>query len=157
MDEEIKRLVDLSIHYRGVILHDCIALENKICINMAYYFVNSPALYKDIREVLIDRLTFDAKIAILKEIMQRQFPDEFGKKYDKLFSELRVIKEIRNRFAHYPVYTYFKEDAKIPKEFSLINFRDGDGKKVFSKGDFELTRKRIIKCIEILSAVKFDK
>ncbi|GAA4100198.1 hypothetical protein [Mucilaginibacter panaciglaebae] len=153
MDEKVKRLIDLSIQYRGNILHHCILLEDTITDYLAMYFVDTLERYKDIREVVLDRLTFDNKIATLDELIKRNYPDSYKNKYPKLFSELRYIKDVRNSVAHWPVYSHYKEGAKIPKEFSLINFRNGVGKKVFSKGEFELFQKRTLKCIDVIKKI----
>jgi aminoglycoside phosphotransferase (APT) family kinase protein len=98
-------------------------------------------------------MTFDGKIAAYEELINRKYPAEFDKKYSKLFLELRYIRGVRNSVAHWPVYTSYSTEDKIPKEFSLLNFRNGAGKKVFSKGDFALFQSRINKSIEVVNSI----
>jgi hypothetical protein len=73
--------------------------------------------------------------------------------YGKLFSELRYLKDIRNKFAHYLVVVYPNAN-KPPKEFHLLNYRNGVEVKIFSKGDFDLFNKRLEKCIEEIGKLK---
>lgn len=103
--------------------------------------------------VILDRLTFDAKIAAVQDILKIKAGGKFEKTYGKLIKELRSVKEDRNRFAHHIVDVYYNRDEPIPKEFSLINFRTKVDSKVFSKGEYELLLKRIYRCREEINKV----
>lgn len=152
MDTKLNDLVERSMHYRGVILHKCIILEQEIEDIIIKYFVSDFGKHIDMHEIIIDRMTFDGKIAAFEELLKRNISpeDQFDKVYGKLFSELRYLKDIRNKFAHYNIDMSFSRKQKMPKEFSLISYRNGAKAKVFSKGDFDQFNTRIAKCIEEL-------
>jgi K+ transporter len=146
--DDIQKLIDLSIHYRGSILDRCITLENEIDGFIAFYFAENVEKYNALLEIVIDRMTFDAKIATLEEILKRESGANYDKKYGKLISELRYIKMVRNNFAHLRVHTGYQMDDKIPKEFSLVNSRNGVEIKTFSKGEYSLFIERTDRCID---------
>ena len=151
MREELQKLTDRCILYRGTILHRCTYLEKEIELYMLHHFSSPKNVISDIGEVIMPKISFDGKISCFQEILKRNVGDDvFSKKYEKLFSELRYVKDVRNKMAHWPMYTNYGETEKIPKEFSLINFYNSIDIKPFTKGDFDQFTKRLHKCREII-------
>ncbi|WP_374949454.1 hypothetical protein [Mucilaginibacter sp.] len=151
MTEELAKLINRSILYRGEILHECIILEKDIDLSVVMHFTQSPSHFNDMHELIMDRMTFDQKIGIIQELLNRRSLDSLMvKRKEKLIKELRYVKEVRNKFAHRPMFVGYQEDEKIPKEFKMITYRDGINHIPFTKNDFELCIKRIKKCVEVL-------
>uniref|UniRef100_UPI001E3AA069 hypothetical protein n=1 Tax=Pedobacter sp. ASV12 TaxID=2795120 RepID=UPI001E3AA069 len=48
--------------------------------------------------------------------------------------------------AHDTVFTGYGKNEKIPKEFSLVNFRNSMTLKDFTKGDFKVFNEKSIRC-----------
>ena len=61
MSDDLNRLVELSIYYRGSIISDCIILEQEIENYIISYFVSDFNKYFDMHEVILNKMTFDAK------------------------------------------------------------------------------------------------
>ncbi len=154
MRTELQTLIDRCIHYRGYILNRCTILESDIELYVLYHFSSTKNVLIDLHQTVLQKLTFDAKISTFQEILNRNVGDEiFEKKYSKLFIELRYIKDVRNKMAHWPMFVGYKSNEKIPKEFSLISYYNSMENKPYTKGDFELFNKRMDKCIEVIEEV----
>ncbi|MCO5945343.1 hypothetical protein [Mucilaginibacter flavidus] len=148
--QKLEALIQLSIKYRGEILHDSIQIEKEVDTFLANYFINDVEKQIELLELILDRLTFDAKLAIFDTMLKKLHPGIYEKKFSKLISELRILKDQRNMFAHYMTYSFYDELDEIPKEFQLINFRNSTDFKKFSKGDYLLFKQRVVKCREVI-------
>jgi len=68
----------------------------------------------------------------------------FKKNYSKLFSELRYVKDERNKFAHYVHYLRDEPTDSI----TLLNFRDVIMLVDYDKEKYNLLIKRIDRCFK---------
>ena len=148
--QKLDALIELSIKYRGEILHHSIQIEKDVDTYLANYFIHDVEKQIELLELILDRLTFDAKLAILDVMLRKRHPGIYDKKFSKLISELRILKDQRNMFAHYMMFSFYNEGDEIPKEFQLVNFRNSTDFKKFSKGDYILFKQRVLKCQEAI-------
>jgi hypothetical protein len=111
-------------YYRGFLLAQFAALEATIDVYIASYYIDSDNKY-DLMNVVLNRLTFEAKRTALKTILDRKTPDFVKTKNNtwpsaKFIEELRLLNNERNIFAHY-VDTFKVSETAI---ISLMQFRD---------------------------------
>ncbi|OOQ60916.1 hypothetical protein [Mucilaginibacter pedocola] len=112
--------------YRGIFISEFATLEKAIEYYLADYFMGSPAKNYEMIEVIIERLSFDAKRTALKTILDKRmdstgFKPTGTKKYPsgKIVEEIRKLQVIRNAFAHYHL-----ADKRENFAIRLVNFRD---------------------------------
>lgn len=146
---EIEDLIKRSTDTRGIVLHKAIALEKLIDrFLLSYFAVDNHKRQWQFVELILDRLNFDGKIAIVEQILKWRFDKlEYKKAPSKLISALREIKDTRNNFAHYMVFTAYTKTEDIPKDFSLVEFRNAVKEKPFTKNDMQVFETRINLCI----------
>jgi len=156
LSHDLQNLIDRSIYYRGMILHDSIIIEKGIENYIMVFFCNDIERQLDLLHLVISNMSLDAKIKCFQEILKKKNPNvDFDKTFGKLLIEIRYVKDVRNRFAHHPIDLCYTENDKIPKEFSLINHQKSFDPHIFSKGDFELFQKRVKRCIEELEKLPY--
>ena len=136
-------LIAKVTNYRGCILNASIDLERAIDAYLTKYMTTDENKQLDIFIFLLDRMSFDAKISAFQAILQRDNPQDFKKKYDKLMGKIRMWKDERNVFAHYSLNDSDNAVNNVSKFVRLVNFRN--------KIDFkEYTGEKFI---EILSGI----
>ncbi|MFD1257331.1 hypothetical protein ACFQ3S_11035 [Mucilaginibacter terrae] len=123
--DKFQNLQDKSIIYRGQIITHCItlekAIEEYICNSITKDEVSKYKIYV----YLLDRMHFDGKISVFQTILQQSVSkDEFKKRYEKLMGKIRMVKDERNKFAHYLTYVTDESLERADKELSLVSFRD---------------------------------
>ncbi|WP_410219929.1 hypothetical protein [Pedobacter sp.] len=159
-EQQLRDLAERSIYYRGHILHRTAILEKEMEVLIVMYFRIHQDNQLAFMELILDRMSFSDKISVMEQILKKVFTDLFEKECSKTMILVRYIKDVRNSFAHYNVFLSYKEDEKIPKEFSLTNYRNEVKHTPFTKGDFSLfndrfekTKKNIIQWRNILAAI----
>jgi hypothetical protein len=156
LSPDLEKLLDRSIYYRGVILHNAIILEKQIESHIMVFFCNDIQRQLDLLKIVISNMSLDAKISCFQEILKSKNPDvDFDKTFGKLLFEIRFVKDVRNRFAHHAVNLAYTKSDKIPKEFSLVNHQKSFDPKPFTKGDFEQFDKRVKRCVEELNKLPY--
>lgn len=139
------QLIALGIEYRGTVLDACVYLEKWMDTYIVYYFTYDGDIAMEMLELLLDRMSFDAKISTFEAILKKKLSkDLFKKTYSKLFSELRYVKDERNKFAHYV------QKVNSENNVVLICFRNSQTPHVYDKSKYELLLSRIEKCVEII-------
>jgi len=128
--------VTRAVAYRGSVLNECIYLENAISFYIINYLLGTSTdgnleKHFEMQELLLDRMTFEAKRTTLKAILNKKsiaagFVKNKSTSYphSDLIHEIRRLNDHRNYFAHYLLY----EDASMTEEdmekIGLIEFRD---------------------------------
>jgi hypothetical protein len=137
-------LIALGIEYRGTVLDACVYLEKWIDTYIVYYFTWDGDIAMEMLELVLDRVSFDSKISIFEAILKKKTKDLFKKTHSKLFSELRFVKDERNKFAHYI--------QKINNETNvvLICFRNSQTHYEYTGANYELLLSRIEKCAQVV-------
>lgn len=148
---DIEMYVDNSHHYRGWVINEFARLEKEI----EHYILKNLKVLEicglEIQTILLDRMTFEAKRSSFKKLLIEQ---DIKKKsnYKKLFDELVLLNEQRNRFAHYPLREEFLEDDSYKDlAISLIRFRDGYDFINYSQEDVQSIVNRIHVAINYIS------
>lgn len=150
-------IIDKSVLYRGEILHSCTILEKDIEEVIGKYFTINEDRAIDFLLMVLDRLTFDSKISILDLILKKTFSETYNKKYEKLFTELRIVKENRNIMAHNIVLVSDDYIKPIKQGIGFVNYRNSVNVEWYDKGVFELLMKRINKCVEVIRDIPIDR
>ncbi|SHN30508.1 hypothetical protein SAMN05216524_10942 [Mucilaginibacter sp. OK098] len=137
-------------YYRGFLLAQFAALETTIDVYIASYFIDSDKKY-DLMNIILNRLTFEAKRTALKTILDRKTPDFIKTKNNtwpssKFIEELRLLNNERNIFAHY-VDTFKESETAI---ISLMEFRDKSKIVEYDWSKYELIVKRILSALKKL-------
>jgi hypothetical protein len=138
-----RELQELGYTYRGKLLALCINLERCVEFYLAYYFTSDGVLAMEMVELIISRLTFDAKIGCLETMLKKKDAENYKKKFSKLLSELRIIKDERNKFAH-QTHNILVGDFIVLEAWKKEPFTE------YSKNDFEVLFKRIEKCVGVV-------
>lgn len=139
--------IELSIRMRGEILHHVTKLEKWIESSISSVFAENADMQTWLVVILLDRMTFDGKISAYEQIMKHKFQQDFKKKCQKLFSELRYIKDERNVFAHFmlsPKHSKENEDTGL---IGLLNFRNSIETKEYSTEKINQIIQRVERCI----------
>lgn len=139
--------IELSIKLRGEVLHHVTKLEKWIESSISSVFAENTDMQTWIVVLLLDRMTFDGKISAYEQIFKHKFKQDFKKKCQKLFSELRYIKDERNVFAHFmlsPIHSKENEDNDL---IGLLNFRNSIETKEYSSEKVKQIIQRIERCI----------
>lgn len=105
-------------------------LEKTIEEFISEYFTNDYNRGIELSDIILDRLTFDAKRASMRSIVrvmmnEGKFQKLKGKPIpnDEYFSELKALSDHRNKFAHYPLAFPFKQ-GEFGNVIGLDEFRD---------------------------------
>ncbi len=134
---------NLSIKWRGTVIAYCSVLEKEIETFIADYFVSDSQKNYVFWTVMLDRFHFDGKISVFEELIKQSCDKPtFKKTYSRLFSELRYVKDERNRFAH---YVHFVGDDQTDS-VTLLSFRDVIKPIDYSKETFKSLISRIDRC-----------
>lgn len=112
--KKIKEQFEFIVEKRGKILSSTIGLESVISAIITNRFVMKKEHSSFLRDVT-PKLSFSAKIEIIKKMDN----EKYLKKYRKLFDKLNKIRIIRNMFAHND--PFFSEDASFIKGSKIIN------------------------------------
>ncbi len=144
-------LIALGIKYRGTIIDECAALEKWIESYIAMYFTWNGERAFEMLELVLDRLTFDSKIGVFEAMLKKKHKDQFKKLYDKLMSELRIIKDERNKFAHYNQHLENSEQIVI-----LSSYRNSHTLHKYTNDDFVRLINRIERCGLIIKELSDD-
>ncbi|WP_199120533.1 hypothetical protein [Pedobacter sp. ASV28] len=147
----LENLINRSIEYRGHIIHTSTIIEKDIDIIIVMYFKMRVDRQVEFIELILDRTSYDSKIAILEQILKKHYYKTYDQECSKTIASLREIKDIRNKFAHDTVYTSYNKNEKIPKEFSLVNFRNSMSVKDFTKGEFKVFNEKSERCRKSLN------
>lgn len=137
-------------YYRGFLLAQFAALETTIDVYIASYYLDSDKKY-DLMNVILNRLTFEAKRTALKTLLDRKSPNFIKTKNNtwpssKFIEELRLLNNERNIFAHY-VDTFKENETAI---ISLKEFRDKSITIEYEWPKYESIVKRITSAIKKL-------
>lgn len=123
---------------RGIFISEFATLEKTIEFYLAKYFVPEISKQYEMIEIIIERLTFDAKRTALKTILDKKmglkgFVPTNTKKYPsgKFVEELRKLQVKRNEFAHYHL-----ADNIDGYCIRLVNFRDKTNVIEYTKSEF---------------------
>jgi hypothetical protein len=155
MTPEESEIIQKSIEYRGTILAGCTALEKEIENILCEYFSSDSAKQIDLLLMVLDRMTFDSKIAVLDLILRKIFPETFDKKYKKLIAELRSIKDDRNVMAHH-VVDIFDGHGTLKQGVGFINYRNSPTIETYNSGRYSLIMNRIEKSVDFLRGIKLS-
>lgn len=141
-------------YYRGYLLAQFAALEATIDVYIASYFIDSDKKY-ELMNVILNRLTFEAKRTALKTILDKKSPDFVKTKNNtwpssKFIEELRLLNNERNIFAHYVLTLKVSETAII----SLMEFRDKSQVVEYDWPKYESIVKRILAALKKLQEDK---
>ncbi|TFF35223.1 hypothetical protein [Mucilaginibacter psychrotolerans] len=144
-------------YYRGFLLAQFAALETTIDVYIASYFIDSDKKY-DFMNIILNRLTFEAKRTALKTILDRKTPDFVKSKNNTwpnsaFIEELRLLNNERNIFAHYVDTIKHDESAII----SLMEFRDKSKIVEYDWPKYESIVKRILSALKKLQDDDFVK
>lgn len=121
MPKSRTQITNTAIKWRGNIIARCSVLEKDIETFIADYFVSDGQKNYVFYTVLLDRFHFDGKIAVFESLIKQSCnTTTFKKTYSRIFSELRFIKDERNKFAH---YVHFLRDEPSDN-VTLLSFRD---------------------------------
>jgi hypothetical protein len=143
-----------SYYYRGMFIDKFCNLELEIerCIGSAF-FDNSPDR-RYFKNIILDRLTFEAKRTALRALLQHKTPDI---NYKKLFDEISQLSNKRNHFAHYYLTS---NPIGVPYTYviGLADYRDGkDIVKdviIYDSERFERAISRVESVIEQLKQIR---
>lgn len=137
-------------YYRGLVINDFILLEIIIeqIITDEFFGVNSTNIKANqFKNIILNRMNFDAKRTALKYIFDRMQEDNgFIKTKNnsypnsKVINEVRLLIDERNRFAHYLSMQPVKEGNTV---LVLAEFRDKGKFHYYSEEDINALRKRI--------------
>lgn len=145
-------LQELGIRYRGTVLSYSANLEKYIEGYIAMYFTFKTDIAYEMCELVLDRLTFDSKIATFEAMLKKKYESDFKKRFGKLISEIRIIQSERNKFAHY----HQSFDTGDIRNVVLCNYRNSRNYITLTHESFELLIKRIEKCAEIVQDMATD-
>ncbi len=144
MNNSKTKIRNLGYKYRGEILSTCCVLEKDIEDFIMSYFVEDYDKWYIMRETLLDRFHFDGKISVLEVLIKKSVQENFKKQYGKLFSELRFVKDERNKFAHYVQFLSNTNNDFV----TLVSFRDGIKQEDYSSEKYKSIIDRILRCIK---------
>lgn len=118
-------IINYSIKKRGEILHQCIMLEKKIDSFFSNYFCKDPNKRLLFFYIFMDKISLDSKISMLESLLNKISTNELKTSYKELISDLREIKDDRNRFAHYMVDVISDQSIdNFPKAINLVSFKN---------------------------------
>ncbi len=165
-DDAIKEFTLNSHHYRGIIINEFAMLEKAIEGFILKYLNVLELCGYDMQIIILDRLTFEAKRASLKKLLDDQaradgfIPTNKNKSpYKDFMNELVSLNEQRNIFAHYPMEISKHIDASVLDDYviCLQKYRDGYESIRYTQEEIDkiLTRIRnaVIELESILSKV----
>ena len=147
-----------SYYYRGWIISEFASLEKQIETFIMKEMDVLDSCGYEMQTIILDRLTFEAKRASLKTILEDKFNRAGFQKttrnsypFKSLLIELNQLNELRNQFAHYTLRCNFYPEEK-DKEFviSLAKYRDQFSFIDFTRDDIEKILVRIVKANEQL-------
>jgi hypothetical protein len=126
--------------YRGRLISTFSVLEKAIEYFIAKHFVASEETALEMMQVILDRMTFEAKRTSLKYILDKRSDRSGFKKTknnsypsSKFLEEIRLLNDERNIFAHYVLGTEnYKKDSVI----ELIKFRDNSTLLTYNSKEF---------------------
>ncbi len=145
-------IITKSYLIRGEILHLCTILEKDIEDFICQYFTSDLDKGAELFVIVLDRMTFDSKIATLETILKNIYSNDFDKKYHKLFIELRYVRGHRNAMAHHLV-DIFENHKPLKQGVGFINYRDTATVTHYDKGTLKQVIDRTSKCIEVVRAL----
>ena len=117
-------------YYRGKLIESFNMIESTLTAYLISYFLGNPNTPQanDFRNIILDRLTFEAKRTALRAILDKKENDKGfiktkNKSYPhgKLLDEIRLLNDQRNYFAHYQLIIPFHPNDTI---VTLAEFRD---------------------------------
>lgn len=121
-------MIDKVTEYRGIILTNCIGIENFLSQIIAEYSIRS--LDKEARLKFLSgkfsRKKFVEKIKIFNNIVKNNYPDLY-KLYKEHIDKLKNIKNTRNKISHY-FFDYTEEldkEGEYPTTFCLQSYKNG--------------------------------
>ena len=137
-------------HYlRGLLINEFSGLEKKIESYITTYFLGNSDKITDFSNIILDRLTFEAKRASFKAIFDKMsvesgfvktknnsFPES------KFFDEIRRLNDHRNYFAHYLMVMPTEITDRV---IGLAEFRDGVKIKWYTLKEYENLMAEIVK------------
>lgn len=157
--------VEKSHHYRGKFISHFTSLENNIEYFLINYFIPEKrnGSYKkrgEFREIVIDRMTFEAKRTSMRSIVD-SFSETVGEfiktknnsyPHSKLFDEIRLLNDQRNYFAHYGNEVYLTEDFVLDDfVIGLAERRDKKQTRKYTLSDFNSLIERLNKAAEAVN------
>lgn len=165
MDGEIKtKKIEFKNHYeiRGYFI-DCFShLETMMEMYLTRYFFKGghPKSF-ELRTILIDRLTFEAKKTALKFILDSKSERDFKagkhgnnkKNYKKLLEDIGKLGKIRNYFAHYQVMFPSPDGGNLIR---LVEGRDQFKVIEYTTKQFEAHINTLNRCYSELRNMPFD-
>ena len=115
-------------YYRGKLINDFCNLELAIERYLVRYFLDKTTERRELKNLILDRLTFEAKRTALKTMLdsyeeKRGFIKTKSNKYPQsdLLNEIRLLNDQRNYFAHYYLAIPVKEEKLV---ICLAEYRD---------------------------------
>jgi hypothetical protein len=118
-----------AAYFRGSLIDEFCHLEHTIEKYLVRYFFDESEKRRELKNLILDRLTFEAKRTALKAMLdekekEKGFIKTKSNKYahTELISEIRLLNDQRNYFAHY----YLAIPAKFPSNLviCLAEYRD---------------------------------
>jgi len=146
-----------SCYFRGMVLNAFISLENELSSCLAEFFCGENDHYWKFMGVIGDRMTFEAKRASLKFLMEQiEVKEGFIKtksnryKCSDFLNELRILIDERNKFAHYYCYKMKGQEAYA---IVLTDFRDRYAEHFYTDDDIDKWVERIYRAINVISNI----
>ena len=148
--------INNSYFYRGLVINTFVNLERTIDSHLADEFITNKSKRVKFYQIVLDRLTFEAKRTALKAILDRKaiakgFVKTGGNSYPhgKLLEDIRHLQDKRNNFAHYTMMIPTEDKGYV---IGIAEFRDKFKPMWFTSEDIQLLIDKIDLTIEDLNS-----
>ena len=150
-----------ACYFRGIVLNAFIYLENEISACLAEFFSGDNDYYWTFMGVIADRMTFEAKRASLKFLLEElERKAGFIKtknnhyKCKDFINELRLLNDQRNYFAH---YIFHKMISRQQYAIVLTDYRDKATDYFYMEEDIQKLMDRIAKARQDVIDIYMEK
>lgn len=158
-----KEFIENSCYYRGKLIDEFCNLELEIERYLVRYFLDDPDDRRALKNLILDRMTFEAKRTALKAMFDEQsikngFIKSNRNSYPNsdLLNEIRLLNDQRNYFAHYYLALPLDDDCKN-SVICLTEYRDGIKVHSYTEEKFESIIQRIKDAVLKIENIKEDK
>ena len=158
---DLEDYISNSHHYRGWIINEFSKLEKEIELFIMDDLEILMICGFEFQTIILDRMTFEAKRASLKKLLEEKSKKNGFKKTSKnsyphkrLLEELVALNEIRNNFAHFPLNETFLNDEYLYNAICLIKYRDDYRTVNYTHSQIETIITRIHKSIDDIKRLK---
>lgn len=123
IDKVVNELFDYATTTRGMIINQTIMLERAIDEYLCLHFCKTQEQRTELMDLVFgtERMTFDLKKQIFKIISSRYHPN-FSKENPIIHSDIKIIVETRNIFAHYLLDTTENGIKEFDQQDKIIGF-----------------------------------